>query len=514
MKSAIVLNTLIEVSCGVVRGQTPGNSTSSFSWNNKIAGLDPVKELLHKCGKLVEDKDIYIIVCGSSAEELRDRFKGYRLIVVDDQMTGTVFSAMHSTCREYDDIIYFFIDTALVDMEITKRMMQNHHEEMADYTYGEGFPGGITPEILQVNILPKLVALIKDEKKSVARNSIFEALSKEINSFDIETYFSSQDMRLERIELFTSVKRTRLLVESVVERKGFGCGFEELAALMESEPAIRRTIPSYVEIEITNEIGTEYVYSPIKFLTRPRGMMPYESFVTIFNRLLEFCENFHIAFSFLSEPLLHRDINRFIELAVAQDGVHLILETDGTLFTPAFSDYIRNLGVKNLSIIFEVDAIRDETYKKIRKAELSRVERNIRYLIEKGVENVYVQMVRMDANEDEMLEFFEVWDKEAKGVIIQKYNSYLNLLPDLSETDLRPLERGCCWHLLRDLVIFWDGKIPRCKQDINGKFLLGNILEDKLSDIWKRGESFWLDHCRKEYDEYCKICDEYFTFNF
>jgi spiro-SPASM protein len=161
-----------------------------------------------------------------------------------------------------------------------------------------------------------------------------------------------------------------------------------------------------------------------------------------------------------------------------------------------------------------VDAIRDETYRKIRGGDLSRVERNLRYLLDKGVDNVYVQMVRMEVNEDEMLEFFEVWEREAKGVIIQKYNSYLNLLPALSDTDLIPLERGKCWHLLRDLVIFWDGKVPRCKQDINGKFLLGNILEDTLSDIWRRGEPFWLDHCKKKYDEYCKICDEYFTFNF
>ncbi|UCB46147.1 MAG: spiro-SPASM protein [Spirochaetota bacterium] len=522
MKTAVVLNTLIggnrEVSNGLARGDSKRISgvisEGDYPWANTIAGLDPVDELLSKCRRLVEEKDIYIIIDGASSDELKGRFTGYHLIIVDDWKLHTVFNAMYSACREYEDIVYWYIDAPLIDTAITKQMQKSHREEVADYTYGEGFPEGITPEVLRTNILPKLISLIGDEKKSIRRNSIFEVLSKDINSFDIETFFSPKDMRLERIQLFTSLKRTRLIVDSVVERKGFGCSFEELAGLFESEPSVTRTVPSYIEIEITNKTNIGYIYSPLQFLTRPRGLMPFRHFEKIFNKLLDFSENFYIAFSLLGEPLMHQDIARFIELVVVNNGVNLILETDGTLFTPDFSDYIHKLDADNLSIIFEVDAIRDDTYRKIRGGDLSMVERNIRYLLEKGVDNVYVQMVRMDVNEDEMLEFFEVWEREAKGAVIQKYNSYLNLLPSLSGSDLKPLERGKCWHLLRDLVIFWDGKVPRCKQDINGKFLLGNILEDTLPDIWKRGEFFWLDHSRKEYDEYCKICDEYFTFNF
>jgi spiro-SPASM protein len=514
MKTAVVLNTLIGRSRGDSKAASLGDYQGNLSWNNTISGLDPVKELLKKCRKLVEEKDIYIIIGGASGDELKRIFKGYHLIVVDDWTIHAVFSAIYAACREYEDIFYWYIDAPLIDIEIAKQMLQIHNEEVADYTYGEGFPEGITPEVVRVNILPKLMSLIEKEENPVRRNSIFEALSKEINSFDIETFFSPKDMRLERIQLFTSVKRTRLMVDSVVGRKGFGCSFKEFADLVESEPSIKRTVPSYIEVEITNSTNIGKVYSPLQFLTRPRGMMSYDTFAQIFNKLLDFSESFYIAFSLLGEPLLHPNIKEFIELVVANSDVNLILETDGTLFTPDFSDYIHTLGVKNLSIIFEVDAIRDETYRKIRGGDLSRVERNVRYLLEKGVDNVYVQMVRMDVNEDEMLEFFEVWDREAKGAIIQKYNTYLNLLPVLSDADLGPLERGCCWHLLRDLVIFLDGKVPRCKQDINGKFLLGNVLEDTLSDIWKNGEAFWLDHCKKEYDEYCAICDEYFTFNF
>lgn len=498
MNTAIVINTIL----------------GSNRWLGSICGFDPVKELIKKLERIVKKEDLFVVVNDKISREIGQRFSGFRKIQIHDLTTKNVFRELFNALTPYEDIIYLFADTPLIDIEITEKMITLHRDEYAEYTCSEGFPAGITPEIVKCELFPKLAALLENDNSEIARDSIFYGLSKEINSFDIETYFSPEDLKIKRIELSTTLKRNALIVERVIEKKGFSCSFEQFHSLIHEQPAVLRTVPAYVEMEITSMLNAPCIYSPLPFLKRDTGTMNYETFKSILDKIRAFSEKFYVAFSFLGEPLLHGDIKKFIEYAISDNNIHLILETNGTLFTPAFSDYIRELHADNLSIIFEVDAALDETYRSIHRGDLSKVERNIRYLLSKISRNIYVQMIRVSENEQEMLNFFDLWEKEGAKVIIQKYNSYLGLLTDLSKYDLRPLERMCCWHLLRDLVVFQNGDVPRCKQDMNGLFLLGNLQHEEISTVWEKGEPFYLQHCAEKYDEYCSKCDEYYTFNF
>ena len=242
--------------------------------------------------------------------------------------------------------------------------------------------------------------------------------------------------------------------------------------------------------------------------------MEYKDYRAILKSILNFTDRIHISISYLGEPLLHKDIRRIIEDTVKEKNVSLIVETDGIDFTPDFSNFITDLDADNLTIIFQVDAVNDDTYRKIHGTEIKYVERNIRYLLSKVKRNVYVQMVRMDMNEDEMLDFYRMWEKEGAGVIIQKYNDFLGNLPKLSSVDLRPLEKICCYHLMRDMVVLFDGDVPRCKQDINANYLLGNVLSESMENVWSRGDPHFKSYCIEKYDEDCKRCDEYYVFNF
>jgi spiro-SPASM protein len=498
MKTAVVLNALID----------------GLYWTKSINGADPIQEVLKKAALLASKDGIFVLVEKSEIGRLGKRLHGCNLIKVENMAVREVFSLVHEHCRRYSNLIYWYADAPLIDVDLAHKMLLLHRDGLAEYTHGEGFPGGVVPEIVRVGLLPKLGALLRVDDGEIGRASIFNTLAKQINSFDIETYFSPEDMRLSRIELFTTSRRTALLVQRIVEKEGFGCGFEDIRRIIHEQPELLRTVPSYVEVEITTENACNCIYSPLPSLTRPLGSMEYGQFKGVIDRVLDFTGGFHLAFALYGEPLIHREIHKLVEYALSRPEVELVIETDGALWSPTFSDYVHGLAAKNLHIIFELDAATEKTYTRIRESDLNMVERNIRYLLDKGTQNVYVQMVRMDQNEDEMLDFFKVWDREAGGAIIQKYNSYLGVLPALSTADLRPLERGSCWHLLRDLVIFWDGRVPRCRQDINGRFILGNILSEQLSDIWEKGATFWLQHCEKKYDEDCRRCDEWFTFNF
>jgi spiro-SPASM protein len=498
MKTAVVINALL----------------MPEDWTKAAGQQDPVDLLLQKAEKLVKRDDIYIVADDRVIKKLGNRWSKFTTVVPTVRKTASVFEQVYREVNSYDDAIYFFLDTPLIDIDVTRQMTTLHQVEIAEYTYGEGFPLGYAPEIVKISLLPKLISLLLTDQSEIGRDSLFSTLSKEINSFDIETYFAPRDMKLKRIELTLSPKRNSLLTQRVIEIGGGDCSYERFCQIIEEQPALIRTVPSYVEFEITNKTNSTCIYSPIPILKRSAAQLEFENFKLIFDKLREFSEDFYTSFSYIGEPLLHNDLKRFVEYSIENPGVKLILETDGHLFTPDFSDYVSGLKAENLYLIFTVDAVREDTYAEIRGKGLKRVQRNIRYLLSKWDHNVYVQMVRMDVNEGEMLQFYDLWEKEGAHVIIQKYNSYLNLLTKRSESDLRPLDRQPCWHLTRDLVVFCNGDVPRCKQDINRDFNLGNLIDEDVATIWERNNEYYLQHCAGTYDKYCKVCDEWYTFNF
>jgi spiro-SPASM protein len=491
------------------------NGLLQGSLSEDVPGIRAAVELIKKFEKLLKNKEaLFVLVRDQDVRKLDPLIKGCKVLKVSDTKAGDIFQTIYSQLKGYIDVIFLSIDTPLIDIDVTEKMLRLHRNELAEYTYGEGFPVGITPEILRLDLFPKLASILKNEDIEIERDSIFKTLSREINSFDVETYFAPRDLKLMRLELSTTLKRNALLVQRVVEEKGIHCSYEQLAALIDDHPGIVRTIPSYIEVELTNRSNGTYAYSPLPYIEREEGSMTLDNFKVLLEILKSFCESFYIACSLWGEPLLHEDVRALIEYTLSFEGVELIVETDGVLFTPDFTDYISGLAADNFHLIFEIDAVKEATYKNIRNGDLNKVERNIRYLLSKVERNVYVQMVRTNENEQEMLSFFETWEKEKAGVIIQKYNSFLGLLPNVAEYDLRPLERMPCWHLLRDMVIFHNGDVPRCKQDINAEFLLGNIFKEEVTDIWGRGAPHYLSHCGRVYDRQCRKCDEYFTFNF
>jgi len=81
--------------------------------------------------------------------------------------------------------------------------------------------------------------------------------------------------------------------------------------------------------------------------------------------------------------------------------------------------------------------------------------------------------------------------------------------------DLSPIERRPCWHLLRDFPVLLDGTVILGREDLGENApAQGNVFKEDPENIWKKGEAVYLSHCRKDYRETCKACDEYYSFNF
>ncbi|MFQ3621701.1 MAG: NTP transferase domain-containing protein, partial [Spirochaetales bacterium] len=112
-------------------------------------------------------------------------------------------------------LIFVYGDCPFLDLELTKKMLANHKKYFADYTFADGYPYGLTPEIFEASILLALQRLVKDPTEGIKRDTLFSLISKDINNFELETELSPEDLRPLRISLTTDTKRNRILCQRI-----------------------------------------------------------------------------------------------------------------------------------------------------------------------------------------------------------------------------------------------------------------------------------------------------------
>ncbi len=134
-----------------------------------------------------------------------------------------------------------------------------------------------------------------------------------------------------------------------------------------------------------------------------------------------------------------------------------------------------------------------------------------------------MQAVRTAGAEDDIEKFYRSWKEitpNTSNIIIQKYDDFCGLLPRKQASDLSPVQRQPCWHIMRDMPVLIDGTVPLCREQIAGNAQnLGNAFTEPLEVIWERGRRFYTEQAGqipggKKYDSLCEGCDEYYTYNF
>jgi spiro-SPASM protein len=169
-----------------------------------------------------------------------------------------------------------------------------------------------------------------------------------------------------------------------------------------------------------------------------------------------------------------------------------------------------------LSWIVSLDTSDPARYKEIRGAGFAEANDMAKKLLALFPNDAYVQAVRTAGAEDDIEKFYRSWKEIVPGtanIIIQKYNDFCGMLPRKQASDLSPVRRNPCWHLMRDMPVLIDGTVPLCREQIalNDGVILGNVFSEPLESIWERGQPHYAD---KNYASLCAGCDEYYTYNF
>lgn len=419
---------------------------------------------------------------------------------------------------DIDEVYFAYFEGIFPVLEktLTLELLGRHNKYLAQYSYGENTPPGLLPVFISREFLSSL--------SETWQGRVHDFFLKNINHYDSEIFFKSPDLRQLRLDFALSDERSLRLSRSIVSHNE-NISYEEIFPVLKKYPSFFRSFPSYIEIEINRSCTNKCIFCPRETLSPENDNMRMSA---------EFLEELHskIFHAFpvpavyclggLGEPLLHSEFERIAVCLLRSEYVkELIIET------ALFSGFERLISVlmtvseeqkKKICIIANLSTLQESAYKDLYRSETgfdeikSRILQLKNFLPESG--SLYVQMIKMKEVETETESFFNEWEKQEIGIILQKYNRFAGRLPERRVSDLTPIDRDFCWHLARDLYINADCTAALCRQ--NEKIIIGNLETDSVSDVWERGQqsfSFSLNGEHEKIQSPCTACDEWYTFN-
>lgn len=247
--------------------------------------------------------------------------------------------------------------------------------------------------------------------------------------------------------------------------------------------------PVRLWVELTSHCNFRCVMCPNKDLEKhEKGFMDMALYKKIVDEASPFI--FDINLAHRGESLLHPQIIDAIAYARRQ-GLYTRLHTNGSLLTEDLSRQIVEVGLDRLS--FSFDGYDKQTYEKIR----------IGGNFDKTVSNI-IRFLEIKKEARAKKPFtaievisFEESDKQASPEAKEAFKNRFKNLPLDSFVMKEPhnwagrIDMGhrkkkytICPFPWNALIVLWDGSVLPCAQDFFGGFIVGNVNETSLLDIW------------------------------
>ncbi|MFP4231831.1 MAG: spiro-SPASM protein [Spirochaetaceae bacterium] len=450
------------------------------------------------------------VLRGASAV-FRDRWDTAVLIKALEEAQGEAQEAQGT-----EALLYCRLDTPFLDAEVTRQMLANHYTYVAEYSFADGYPEGVTPEIVDPRILGRLLTLAEGAPEPVDRRGLFAVVQKDINAFDVETELSPVDLRMLRATLACDIRRNFILCDRIAGKTTGNA--REVGELLQRRGELLRTLPAFTSIQVVEGDVQRPIHSPYP-LIRPdaletRSEMSRARFEALVQELAEFAPDGMVHISLWGEVGLHSDVAGLVEAVEAQPGLDLLVETSGVGWQSETLAAVARMHLASTRFIVDLDTDDEESYRRVRGEGFQEARRTADTLLEAHGERVYVQAVRMQETEAEVEAFYRAWKQRGAQVIVQKYDHYCGRLPDRRVADISPVSRFPCRHTQRDLYVLADGTVPMCREDIDRDHSMGNVFEDGIETVWNNASEAHLRQVRQDYPELCRGCDEYYTFNY
>ncbi|MCL2832129.1 MAG: spiro-SPASM protein [Treponema sp.] len=475
------------------------------------------------------------------------KVKEFSLVTSPKWTRRELLNAISREQSGYDLAYFAWADCPFLDPALAAALTDRHVRYAAEYSYADGYPLGFAPELLSAGTAGVLFNIDKEGDVPVERDAIFQAIQKDINAFDIETEISPVDLRHYRICLAADSRRNLLLLNRWLQASVNFPKAQDAEAIIEKNPELLRTLPAFYNIQVCEACPQACSFCPWSGRGQSgKAIMEPEKFRLLLDKIVDFSGDAVISMSLWGEPALHPQKMDLIRMVLQRPELSLVIETSGvgwktseleTLASEAKNAAARagNLLASPLSWVVSLDAFDPNRYREIRGSGFTEAADCANQLLQLFPGSAYVQAVRFKGAEDDIEAFYRHWKEapaaqspqgtvksgSANHVIIQKYDHFCNKLPKLQASDLSPVQRRPCWHLMRDMNIALDGTVLRCREilDSGGTVDRFNAFTRPLQEIWMSaepmyGNDLYIQHTKGNYPEECADCDEYYTYNF
>ena len=284
-------------------------------------------------------------------------------------------------------------------------------------------------------------------------------------------------------------------------------GFNEMAAIMRS-PWVP-CLPSFVTIEPTNicDMHCRICETGLGILKRDKGSMSLNNFKAIMDRIHPHTN--HLIFYFMGEPFLNRDAYQMLSYAKGKN-IFVSTCTNGHFIN---AEALLESEIDEIN--FQIGGVVQETHEVYRVGgNLDRTFENVREIVRRRKESngkfktrIILGFIVMKHNEKEIGEIQKI-GQEIGVDEVQIINPCVRTIEQAYEMlpinrkfwiyDEATLKQGRlihknrprnkCWWLWHSTVITWNGDVLPCCRDPQSEFIMGNIFEADLREIWNNSK--------------------------
>jgi radical SAM protein with 4Fe4S-binding SPASM domain len=276
--------------------------------------------------------------------------------------------------------------------------------------------------------------------------------------------------------------------------------------------------PLILQIEPTNFCNVRCTTCSVGRMKRKKGYMDFGLFTKIIDEAARMGIK-RVQPYLHGEPLLHPEIAKMVAYLKSRK-IYVNLVTNGMLLNEANSSAILNSSMNSGDYItISILGASQETHERIMKgARHETVTQNISTFLRlrkeyrKNGPIVQTVFYPCDENAHEVKAYRAQWQDVVDHALVGATSKEFAQYKDGSS--MAPVRDKICTSVFNRMVIQWNGDVTICVMDVDGDFVVGNLKDQSMRDIWNSPKMSDIRTISKErrFEDMplCRNCDMFY----
>lgn len=291
------------------------------------------------------------------------------------------------------------------------------------------------------------------------------------------------------------------------------------------DPTVAITPFAIFNIELTNRCPFKCVMcARTHSMTREHGDMSFDVFRRIIDEFVSvnasYAQSNEVWMHGFGESATHPQFAEFMQYATDR-GVNASLSVNPLMLTPKVGREL--LAARPGTLYLSLDGHNDETFEKIRglpnayEKSKERLHEFVALKKEMGSRTrLVLSMINFKLNESSIIAAADDWRKVdgLDEVLLKPFTVWDGSVADVNAFRKRQFSKGeqvTCRFPFEKMTVCWDGAVTPCCYDYDKKYVLGNVNDQTLTEIWNATP---IRNLRREFldnrvtNPLCRVCPE------